>query len=525
MSAVPWFEGSYEEIAARVRAGVGSAAGARVQELWSQAKNVVDDCDALIISTVRSNAGAWAGRAADEFHSALEPLSAWVVDASADATTMVNAVVAQGGHADEFRRLLPDPPPTGGRLDWVQVRHTVATDDARRLALDYARHTADNQNALSLWSAPPAVTVDVPRPAAAGATVRKARTAGTGVVAAGVPAGAAATGARPGPVFPVPTVAAAISRAAGVGPAGDSAASAGAGGSPGPAGGGKAAGGAGDLPAAGLAIPTAAGLGGSGGLIPSARATPSGAAPTTANGAGDAAGTAANGTGGATWTAANGAGGVARAAENGASYSPWTAADDEGGAARSTGNGGGRAAWSTGNGSGGAAELPQGGAPDLGRVGRVPTSGGIDAEPFSAPDGTTGPYGGQSSPGAGAERIPGVTRAVPGHGGVDGLAPGVGGRGSFAATPRPGPSGESGVSGWRDLVAGQAPADATSNAAATERAGGFYPPMTGGAAGGQESTHRRPEYLLDDAGAFVDHRWIGPAVITPDDPLPGGPGS
>jgi hypothetical protein len=47
----------------------------------------------------------------------------------------------------------------------------------------------------------------------------------------------------------------------------------------------------------------------------------------------------------------------------------------------------------------------------------------------------------------------------------------------------------------------------------------MYPPTTGsGGQGGNE--RRRPSYLIDDSDAFVDHRWVQPAVITPEDLIP-----
>jgi hypothetical protein len=44
--------------------------------------------------------------------------------------------------------------------------------------------------------------------------------------------------------------------------------------------------------------------------------------------------------------------------------------------------------------------------------------------------------------------------------------------------------------------------------------------MAAGLGGGQERERRRPDYLLDDSGAFTDDRWFTPAVITPDDAPP-----
>jgi hypothetical protein len=41
--------------------------------------------------------------------------------------------------------------------------------------------------------------------------------------------------------------------------------------------------------------------------------------------------------------------------------------------------------------------------------------------------------------------------------------------------------------------------------------------------GGTEREHRRPDYLLEDGGAFVDDRWFPPPVIGPDDGPPAPP--
>ena len=44
---------------------------------------------------------------------------------------------------------------------------------------------------------------------------------------------------------------------------------------------------------------------------------------------------------------------------------------------------------------------------------------------------------------------------------------------------------------------------------------GLYPPMLGSGSGASDREHRRPDYLLDDGGAFADDRWFPPAVIAP----------
>ncbi|HVH23144.1 MAG TPA: hypothetical protein VNA11_11865 [Pseudonocardia sp.] len=52
---------------------------------------------------------------------------------------------------------------------------------------------------------------------------------------------------------------------------------------------------------------------------------------------------------------------------------------------------------------------------------------------------------------------------------------------------------------------------------------GLYPPMFGLGPVGADHEHRRPDYLLDDGGAFVDDRWFPPPVIGPDDGPPAPP--
>ena len=44
---------------------------------------------------------------------------------------------------------------------------------------------------------------------------------------------------------------------------------------------------------------------------------------------------------------------------------------------------------------------------------------------------------------------------------------------------------------------------------------GLYPPMLGLGSGPSDREHRRPDYLLDDGGAFADDRWFPPPVIAP----------
>ncbi len=223
-----------------------------------------------------------------------------------------------------------------------------------------------------------------------------------------------------------------------------------------------------------------------------------------------------------------------------------------GAAARGTGTGGIGVGLPAAAGLGGA----------VGGIGagvRPTGSGGAGAGGVGAP----GP--GAGSPGAGGLGAPGLGGGGLSGGtgtGSTGSTPGYGGAGG-RATGYCTPLGERvphGVPGpaeplsWRSdpNITGRGP-DATGRAPdVTEHAptrspltgGGEEPHPTGnrGAAagtgtgtgtgmmprgagtGGQHSQgRRRPGYLIDDSGAFVDDRWFTPPVVTPDDPLPPPP--
>ncbi|WP_212612308.1 PPE domain-containing protein [Pseudonocardia hierapolitana] len=199
------------------------------------------------------------------------------------------------------------------------------------------------------------------------------------------------------------------------------------------------------------------------------------------------------------------------------------------------------------------------------QAGRIPPATG----PSAAPALPTAPTGSGLAPAPGATPPPGTSALPPiGPGAVPpvrpGNPPGGGGpRPVVPSPPRPAP-----VPSWRDVIpAGPTPpgsrfpgpgaadpnqapppgprtsseplgtravAEPTARAAAAagpppgprgagpSAMGGLYPPMAAGLGGGQERERRRPDYLLDDSGAFADDRWFTPAVITPDDGRPPG---
>ncbi len=101
--SLPWFEGSYYDIAARVNAGAGSVAGFDAAESWRRMRAILVDCDATITRAYAEAGAGWSGPAYDAFQAAMQPVTTWVQGATVDATTTVTAIDLQGSHADEFR--------------------------------------------------------------------------------------------------------------------------------------------------------------------------------------------------------------------------------------------------------------------------------------------------------------------------------------------------------------------------------------------------------------------------------------
>lgn len=200
-----------------------------------------------------------------------------------------------------------------------------------------------------------------------------------------------------------------------------------------------------------------------------------------------------------------------------------------------------------GTGPGTASTATGSGAVGARGIGRPPT-GGSGAGGSSASTGSPAP-----APGSPGLATGGAARPA------DRIGPAPGGRGSgpgpWTRSAPPGPSGFRPVvpavpprpvpsPGWRSVLLPPEPVArdsagprtpgesragtpvANQNGSSSSGAGarattthGMYPPMAG-AGGGQSGERRRPSFLVDDSDAFVDRRWVQPAVITPEDLLP-----
>jgi hypothetical protein len=151
------------------------------------------------------------------------------------------------------------------------------------------------------------------------------------------------------------------------------------------------------------------------------------------------------------------------------------------------------------------------GAPSAGpatRGGVRPASPGPSGQPTSVRPGLL--------PGP-SSREPGMwpRPVTPGPGGRAPVGDPIGpvGRPSGAEPPVPGRGLPSG-SGAAVAEPARGPASPLGRPAAPSPPG-LYPPMLGLGSGTSDREHRRPDYLLDDGGAFADDRWFPPPVIAP----------
>lgn len=195
---------------------------------------------------------------------------------------------------------------------------------------------------------------------------------------------------------------------------------------------------------------------------------------------------------------------------------------------------------------GGAAGGPVGGAAGAGVLPGAAGFGGAAGPGGRGPVGAGAP-GRLGGPGPGTGGVATPALRPPGAPGGRGTGPGPWtraatgtGRGPVGGTPFrpvvPAVPPRTPVPDWRSVLlppereaaatrpggpaaAGTAPATPATNGT---RSGtpGVAPMMGMGAGGGQGGERRRPSYLVDDSDAFVDRRWIQPAVITPEDLSP-----
>jgi len=458
--------------------GTGSLASFDAVEAWRKARRVLVDSGAVITRAYVDAGASWSGDAYMAFRASMGPITKWVDDATNEASSTLIAVDDQGTHADTLKQRLEPPPPLGAP---VQV-WTAANEDAQRRAQQYVDATAKNRQQLNSWTQPPTVTVQVPMPGSASrAAVRDP--AGTVIGPAGGLAAGAGGAGTPGGASGVGTTRA---RAGGSGT------------------GSAATSGAGASGAAATGV-TAGGLGAAGGVAGSPGARPGQAQPGSPGSAPLGNRTGAGGTGSAGSASGGSRLGGIPAATAGAGDPGLTGAP---GSRSSSGAGGVTSPFETGGVAGGADRAGGGMSAPRGPAADLPA-------PFVP--GAPGRLGaGSASPGF---------RTVPGYGTAEALPPGAGGRGRRPPDPGwsvPGRGPASRTPSWRDVVGAEpAAAEPAGSRPATAERSGMYPPMVGtGAGAGQGGIRRRPDFLVDDSGAFTDDRWFPGPVIEPDDPPP-----
>ncbi|GAA3230308.1 hypothetical protein GCM10017691_23130 [Pseudonocardia petroleophila] len=454
-----------------VNGGLGPAVSMDAEQQWRRMGKLITEIEGRLSAAVRESESEWTGAAADAARTGISPLGRWAVDAAQDAANTAEAVTAHAYGAATLRRQLRDNPPVPPETIMQALERNATYGPQGATPADLAvvqAEQARRDEAAAKAVADARVyenigfesrrTLDfwsVPP------TVTVEPAAGPG----GGPSGAG------GPVGPTVGAPAEVPVAA-TGRAGDA---------PGVGG----AGGAGNVSSGGALLGGGAGPGGEAGQ---------------GGGTGRAGG---NGPGG-------GAGPIAGTGPGG------RAPGDAAGRPGTPGPG----SLGRGPGTAGAAA---GRAPAAAPTGRAPAGGGAGS----------GIRAGAPSPGGGAGLLPSpVGRPAPSPGGR-GTGPGPWSR---AAEPRaggpvaPGAPQRPASPGWRSVLlpaepppraagetAGRPGSGGAAAGARTAPSHGVYPPTAGAGGGGQGSERRRPAYLVDDSDAFVDRRWVQPAVIAPGD--------
>jgi hypothetical protein len=453
-----WRVMTHEELYTAVRSGAGPDASALAESRWQDLMTVITDAEVRMHAAVARTAEEWAGPGGDAARSGLHTLNSWVLGAATDAQTTLAALAGQRASAGELRTLMP-PPDTEAVVAAAEQVDAHPGDANREWALVDARAAAaeDARRVMEQYHYVSAETRQ---------TIDFWTTPPTVVVEAVLP------GAGPGgPGLP--------------GFGGGSGVPGAPAGADGPGLGGGVTGGGpvvASLPPAGTALDGGGTAGGGAG--------PGGAGP-------GGAGPGGAGTGGAGSGGAGGGSGAGSALAGGGS--PVTGAVP-----------GSRPATSSGGGPGGAGAPPVSGrggaAPRLTRDTLPPGAGGRG--PRNGVGG--GPSSGGGWPGTGSR---GLIPGAPLGGGpaptwrdvVTGLR---GGGPGGVADPPAGPRG--GGVPRPEVRAVAAPVTETGRGGTGH---GFYPPMAGGATGGQGENRRRAPFLVDDSGVFdVDVPYTDPVI-------------
>ena len=466
MSDVRWEGLTHDEIYAAVHQGPGPAISKPAEDAWKETEALILRIDQRIAAAMAASQSGWEGGAADATRSAMTPLGQWALDAARNARLTAGAVTGQGLFAKYVRDNMPEPL-TQQRNDMIEEALNDPTflfhglDDLQAVEQEAANRAARAVELMNGYTENSEGNRQFWVPATFPPQV-------TVVTDGSTPSPGGVPGAPPPPAVAPPTPPAEVPPAAPPGP---------------------------------TPMPPAD--------VPPVPAPPNGALPPAPPNTAPPGGTPA-----APPIPPPPATSIPPAAIPPVPPVPPTGAVPQP-SDRVTVPGPG----TPNPGPGPAPPIPPPLAPP-------PVAPGLPARPAAPPGSGARPVPpGQVLPPGRPDLVPPApTRPGPRFPGLDTTGPDPAPFPGPRATPEPPPGRAVPEPGARTTTTGPStgttPGTAGPRGVGPGNTGGLYPPVFGALGANQGRERRRPDYLLDDSGAFTDDRWFTPPVITPDDGPP-----
>jgi hypothetical protein len=178
VSDVRWQGMSHREIYDAVWSGPGPAGSTEAEHVWSSAESTLNDVADALTGAVEKVRGSWSGIASANAIRSINSLATWARGASADASRLRSAVVAQGEYIGYTRNTIPPPPPDDENhisplafapisgipflLDWQakEAEQDELAQQAVHVMETYESNTAQNKPQIQAFASPTAVTAD-----------------------------------------------------------------------------------------------------------------------------------------------------------------------------------------------------------------------------------------------------------------------------------------------------------------------------------------------------------------------------
>jgi hypothetical protein len=166
---------SHEEIFNALWSGPGPGGSAEPERVWASAESTLNEVVDTLTRGVAQARGGWSGTAAENAATSVRLLADWADVASADASRLKNAVVAQGEYVEYARNTMPRPVEDPGGFPWLaaaipggtpaladwqakEVVQSTLQQQAAHVMETYQNNTEQNKPNIQAFATPAAVT-------------------------------------------------------------------------------------------------------------------------------------------------------------------------------------------------------------------------------------------------------------------------------------------------------------------------------------------------------------------------------